>query len=130
MKKLLIIDGRANIREYLADNLAAEGYLVVPIAKPSLAKEIVPTLGPDLILLHLDTDTYTVSAEFKEQFPCLPILALTTLAGSENNPCSSCDDVFVFQGLDFDGLQHKVAEVLRRQKSKFKTGSKNNNLQI
>ncbi len=115
MKKILIIDDRANIREYLAENLAAEGYLVVPIAKPSLAKEIISTLGPDLILLGLDTDTYTVSAEFKKQFPYLPILALTPWASSKNNPCSLFDDVFVFQGLDFEGLQHKVAKVLQRQ---------------
>ncbi len=58
MKKILIIHGQENIREHLADKLAAEGYLVVPIGKPSLAKDVISTLRPDLILLNLDKDKY------------------------------------------------------------------------
>lgn len=130
MKKILIIHGQVNIREYLADKLAAEGYLVVPIGKSSLAKEIISTLCPDLILLNLDEDKYGVFEEIKNQSPFLPILALMTWASCRSDFCSSLDDVFVIKGLDFEGLPQKVAEVLQRQTVSLKTHVKNCNLQI
>ncbi len=130
MKKILIIHGQENIREHLADKLAAEGYLVVPIGKPSLAKEVISTLRPDLILLNLDKDKYGLLGEVKNQSPYLPVLALATWTGAQNGPCSSFEDVFVIKGLDFDGLQQKVAEVLQRQMVKYEADGTNNNLQI
>ena len=53
MKKLLIIYDYASVRELLMEELAADGHLVVPLGKPALAKEVIGTLRPDLVLLNL-----------------------------------------------------------------------------
>jgi DNA-binding response OmpR family regulator len=129
MKKILIIHGQVNIREYLADKLAAEGYLVVPIGRSALAKEVISTLSPDLILLNLDNDKYALLEELKQLSPPLPIL-VTTWRGSGKDLCCSLDDVYVIKGLDFDGLEKKVAAVLQWQTVNFKEHVKSNNLQI
>ena len=130
MKKILIIHGQVNIREYLADKLAAEGYLVVPIGRSTLAQEVILSLSPDLILLNMDMDKYAVAEELKQLSPSLPILALTTWRGSGKDLCSSLDDVYVIKGLQFNGLEKKVVAVLQRQTVNFKEHVKSNNLQI
>jgi DNA-binding response OmpR family regulator len=128
MKKILIIYDYANIREPLADKLATEGYLVVPIGRSALAKEMVLTLRPDLVLLKWDKDKRAVFDEIKKQSPSLPILALTTLGCPQKALCSSFAGVYVIRNPGFDGLQQKVAEVLQKETINSKEHARGKNL--
>lgn len=113
MKKILIVHDHANIRELLADKLAAEGYLVVPISRSALAKEMISVLDPDLVILKLDEDKRAVLDEVKRQLPSLPILALTTIDRPEKDLPPSASGVYVIRDSGFDGLPEKVIGVLR-----------------
>jgi DNA-binding response OmpR family regulator len=130
MKKILIIHDYAGIREPLAEKLAAEGYLVVPIGRPSLAKELILTLNPDLVLIKLDKGKQAFFDEVRKQSPSLPILALTTLDGPEKDLRSKLAGVYVIRNPGFDGLQQKVADVLHRKTPNFKEQMKSSSMQI
>jgi DNA-binding response OmpR family regulator len=121
MKKILIIHDYADIREPLADNLANEGYLVVPIGRP---------LSPDLVLLKLDKDKRAVFDEVKKQSPSLPILALTTWDGPEKDLCPTLAGVYVIKNPGFEGVKRKVAEVLQEKTVNSKEHVRVKNLRI
>ena len=130
MKKILIIHDYADIREPLADNLANEGYLVVPIGRPALAKEMILTLSPDLVLLKLDKEKRAVFDEVKKQSPSLPILALTTWDGPEKDLCPTLAGVYVIKNPGFEGVKRKVAEVLQEKTVNSKEHVRVKNLRI
>ena len=118
MKKILIIYDYASVRELLTEELAAEGHLVVPIGKPALAKEVISTLRPDLLLLnlHIDgKDRWDVLEEIKKQDPYLRVLVLRTHDGYQEDLRGSSADVYVIKNFRFEGLRQKVTEVLQRK---------------
>jgi len=118
MKKILIIYDYASVRELLAEELAAEGHLVVPIGKPELVKEVIGTLRPDLVLVNLHIggkDRWDVLEEIKKQDPYLRVLVLTTCDLFKRDLLRSLDDVYVIKSFHFDGLRQKVAEILQRK---------------
>jgi DNA-binding response OmpR family regulator len=72
MKKILLIHGHASIWESLAKALADDGYLVVPIGRSALSREMILTLEPDLVLLDWNIDEKgkgDVLEEVKKQAP-------------------------------------------------------------
>jgi DNA-binding response OmpR family regulator len=89
MKKILLIHDQASIWESLAEALAADGYLVVPISRSALAREMILTLVPDLVLLDWEMDEKDKSdvfEEVKKQAPNMNLLALATDAHSPQGP--------------------------------------------
>lgn len=80
MKKILILYNNAVVRELLAQELAADGHLVVPIEKLRLAKELIGTLKPDLVLLNMHMngeEKWEVLEEIKKHDRTLPVLVFT-----------------------------------------------------
>ncbi len=138
MKKILIIYDYASVRELLTEELAAEGHLVVPIGKPDLAKEVIGSLRPDLVLLNLHIngrDRWDVLEEIKKQDPYLPILVLSTYDGYQEVHPKSLADVYMIKSFRFERLRQKVTEVLQRNpinaegmKKSEKLQSSDNNL--
>jgi DNA-binding response OmpR family regulator len=115
MNKILIIHDDASVREPLAEELAADGHLVVPISEPSLARQVIDTLRPDLLLLKLQTggkDRWDVLKEVKNHVPNLRVLVLGTYAADPEDLCSSFTDVYVVKSCLLGQLREKVAEVL------------------
>jgi CheY-like chemotaxis protein len=115
MNKILIIHDDASVREPLAEELAADGHLVVPISEPSLAGQVIGTLRPDLLLLKLQMDgkdRWDVLNEVKTHDPNLRVLVLGTYAAHPEDLCRSFADVHVIQNSVFAQLREKVAEVL------------------
>ena len=112
----MIIYDYASVRELLTEELAADGHLVVPIGKAALAKEVIGTLRPDLVLLNLHIngkDRWDVLKEIKKQDPYLRVLVLSTYAGYQEDLGRSLADVYVIKSFRFEGLRQKVAEVLQ-----------------
>jgi DNA-binding response OmpR family regulator len=116
MRKILIIFDSASIRESLAEALAADGYLVVPIGRSSLARDMILTLAPDLVLLdlHIDEkDKEEVLEEIKKQAPHIRVLGLTPHDHTLKDLGGSPRDVYVMKTPCFSGLRHKIAAVLQ-----------------
>jgi DNA-binding response OmpR family regulator len=132
MKKILIIYDYASVRELLAEELAAEGHLVVPIGKPELVKEVIGTLRPDLVLVNLHIggkDRWDVLEEIKKQDPYLRVLVLSTYDGYQEGHRRSLADVYVIKSFRFEGLGQKIAEVLQRKPISAERMKRSGNLQ-
>jgi two-component system OmpR family response regulator len=118
MKKILILYDNASVRELLTEALAGDGHLVVPVSKVALAKEVIGSLKPDLLLLnlHIDgKDRWDVLKEIKRQYPYLRVLVLSTCAVCQEDLSRVSADVFLIKSFRFEGLRQKVAEVLQRK---------------
>lgn len=116
MAKILIIHDYASIREPLAEALAADGYLVVPIGRSSLARDMILTLEPDLVLLDLhinEKDKGDVLQEIKKQAPYIRVLGLSTPDHTAKDLGGSPGDVYVMKTPCFSGLRHKIASLLQ-----------------
>jgi two-component system, response regulator, stage 0 sporulation protein F len=132
MKKILIIYDYALVLDLLAKELAIDGHLVVPIREPALAKELIGTLRPDLVLLNLHIngkDRWDVLKEVKKQDPNLRVLVLSTYAGNQGDLRKSLADVYVIKNFLFEGLRQKVVEVLQRKPINAEGMKRNENLQ-
>lgn len=81
MAKILIIDTNLFVREILAEDLAAEGNVVVAIGKPELVKELILTFGPELILMDLFYNgkvRWDLLHQIKSENPHLPVILLAS----------------------------------------------------
>ena len=115
MNRILILDRYPSIRELLAEELAAEGYMVVAIGNPELIGDLVGTFDPNLIILDLFINgemRWDVLKEIKKQHPHLRVLIHTAFHPDED-PRSSPADGWIVKSSIFDGLRQKTAEILR-----------------
>lgn len=133
MKKILIIYERVSVGELLAEELATDGYLVVPIGRPTLAKDVIYILRPDLVLLDLqinEKDRSYVLEEIKKQDPNLRVLAFTTYDGYKEDLRRSLADAYVIKSFRFNELRGKAADVLQRKPVNAGELKRTENLQI
>lgn len=129
MKKILIIYDYATVRELLAEELAADGHLVVPIDKLGLAKELIGTLKPDLVLLNVHRngkEHWEVLEEIKKDDPSLPVLVLSTYFTGPQNLHDKLIDVYEMNSFRFDGLRKKVAQIFQQQGGKTRKNERKN----
>jgi len=118
MGKILILDEYSGVRELMSAELGNEGYLVVPIGKPSLIKELMKTLEPDLLLLDLHlggVDRWDVLEAVKKEAPLMPVLIFSAYEGYVKDARLNLADGFVMKSSCFDKLKQKVSEVLGRK---------------
>jgi CheY-like chemotaxis protein len=118
MGKILILDEYSSVRELTSAELGNEGHLVVPIGKPSLIRELLKTLEPDLLLLDLHlggVDRWDVLEGVKKEAPHLPILIFSAYEGYLKDARLTLADGFVMKSSCFDKLKQKVSEVLGRK---------------
>jgi DNA-binding NtrC family response regulator len=118
MGKILILDEYSSVRELTSAELGNEGHLVVPIGKPSLIRELLKTLEPDLLLLDLHlggADRWDVLEGVKKEAPHLPVLIFSAYEGYLKDARLTLADGFVMKSSCFDKLKQKVSEVLGRK---------------
>ena len=118
MGKILILDEHPSVRELTAAELGNDGHLVVPIGKPSLIRELINTLQPDLLLLDLHlcgVDRWDVLEAVKKEAPHLPVLIFTAFEGCLGDARMALADGYVMKSFCFERLKQKVAEVLKRK---------------
>ncbi len=130
MKKILIIHDHASIWESLTEALAADGYLVVPIGRSALVRDMILTLVPDLVLLdwHMDEkDKGEVLEEIKKQLPYMDLLPLATNDQSPKDLGGSPAGVYVVKSRCISGLRQKVAAILQRETENSRESQKNEN---
>jgi DNA-binding NtrC family response regulator len=120
MAKILIVDEYPSIRELLAEDLAAEGNVVVPLGKPELIKEVLFTFDPDLIILDLFVAgkmRWNLLKEVKKENPALPVLVFTNFY-PEGDPRISQAEGWVIKNSLFDKLKQKIVAILEKPPSR------------
>ncbi len=133
MKKVLIIYKHVTVGELLAEDLAAAGYLVVPISRPALAGDMMNILRPDLVLLDLQIDEKErsdVLREIEQRDPNLRVLAFTAYDGYTKNFRLSLADACIIENSCSNGLREKVAEVFQREPVDTEERKRTENLHI
>ncbi len=118
MTRILVFDAYPSIRELLAEELAAEGTTVIPIAKPDLIPDLISTFEPDLLIL----DPYVrgklkweLFDTVKAQDPTLPVVLFTQWFSAD--PRFSQADAFLSKSYDLEKLKEKIKEILAKRPS-------------
>ena len=81
MAKILVVGEHSRVREFLAEELAGEGHLVVAIGNPALIGELLTTLEPDLVLLDFlrsRMNLWRALGEIKRRNAHLPVFTFTS----------------------------------------------------
>jgi len=81
MAKILVVGEDPSVREFIAEDLAGEGHLVVAIGNPGLIGELLTTLEPDLVLLDFlrsRMNLWRALGEIKRRDAHLPVFTFTS----------------------------------------------------
>ncbi len=116
MNRILIFDAYPSIRELLAEELAADGYTVVPVGIPNSVPNLTKTFEPDLVIM----DPYIRGAmkwelldTVKAQNPKLPILLFTEWVSGDSHFHQA--DASLSKSYILDSLKQKVKEILEKR---------------
>lgn len=113
MKKIFIFDAYASIRRLLAEDLAAEGNLIMAISKPEFVRETVDTFHPDLVILDIYMQggmRWDLLEEIKTRHPSLPVLIFSAVHPQEV-PRLRKADAWVRKSFIFEELKQKIKEM-------------------
>ncbi len=109
----------------------------MPIAKAALAKDLLDTLRPDLVLLDVyvnGKDRWEVLDEIKGHDPSFPVLVIRPCRSYQQDPHAKSHDVYSNQSFPFKGLRHKVNEIFkqnfRKSQKKGERGIQKNQMSI
>jgi DNA-binding NtrC family response regulator len=117
MAKILILGEYSSVREFMAEELAEEGHLVVAISNPALTGELLTTLEPDLVLLDFlksRMDLWDALQEIKRRDSHLPVLAFTSYGHYREEIKFEVTNGYGIESFSLEILKQKVAELLGR----------------
>jgi DNA-binding response OmpR family regulator len=117
MKKILIFDAYPSIRQLLAEELTAEGYVTMSAGKAEFLSEAVESFGPDLIVLDLFVRggiLWSLLEDLKERYPAIPILLFTAFHPNEF-PRFKQADGWAQKSFLFEDLKQKIRTLLEKK---------------
>jgi len=115
VKRILIVDKYHFARDFLAAELAENGYVVATSAHPASIKEMISGFGPDLVIMDLDfqgEDRWDIFLEIKTQNPKLPVIIFTGNISYLRDPRVSLADGYVKKSIDISELHGKIEAFL------------------
>ena len=116
MTKILIVGKDPSVREFMAEELAGEGHLVVTTGNPALIEELISTLEPELMLLDFNLsrmDLWNTMERLKKRGPRLPVLTFNSYNGGKEEIRLEMADGYGIQRFSLETLKQKIAELLR-----------------
>ncbi len=116
--KILILGERPSAREFLAEELAGEGHLVVAIGSSALIRELLTTLAPDLVLLDFlrgKIDLWGALEEIKRRDPHPPVFTFTSYGLYKEEIRFEVTNEYEIEAFSLEILKQKVADLLRRK---------------
>ncbi|MBP1716233.1 MAG: response regulator receiver protein [Deltaproteobacteria bacterium] len=119
MKKILIFDAYSPIRQLLAEEITAEGYVTMSIGKPETLNESIARFEPDLIVLDLYTRggmLWDLLEDLKSRYPAVPVLLFTAFHPQEI-PRFKQADGWVQKNFQFEELKEKIRVLLAQREN-------------
>jgi len=119
-RKVLIIDGEANLRLLYGANFKMSGYKVSLAATGAEAVVSAKTEKPDLVILDLklpDNDGFDTMAALLHEDQHLPVIINTGYAHFRADIRSWAADAFMIKSSNVDELMTTASELLHRQQA-------------
>jgi CheY-like chemotaxis protein len=115
MAKILILSEDSNAREFIAEELAGEGHLVVAVGSPTLIGELLTTLEPDLVLLDFLQRRMDLGGALEEiKRAHLPVFTFTSYGHYKEEIRFEVTSQFGIETFSLEILKQKVADLLKR----------------
>ena len=117
MAKILVVGEHPSVREFIAEDLAGEGHLVVAIGNPALIGELLATLEPDLVLLDFlrsRMNLWRALGEIKRRDSHLPVFTFTSYGRYKEEIRFEVMNGNGIESFSLEILKQKVAELLGR----------------
>jgi DNA-binding NtrC family response regulator len=118
MAKILIMGEHPSVREFIAEELAGKGHLVVAIGNPALIGELLPTLEPNLVLLDLlksRMNLLRALGEIKRRDAHLPVFTFTSYGRYKEEIRFEVMNGSGVKSISLEILKQEVAERLGRE---------------
>lgn len=115
MKKILVVDDEANIRELYKEELEEMGYAVTTISDAVKALALLDTTAFDLVTLDMrmpDMDGIEALRKMKERNSALPVIICTAYEEYKHDFGSWCSDAYVVKSADMTQLRETVKKIL------------------
>ncbi len=115
MKKILIVDDEANIRELYREEFEDMGYEVTAVVNGSEALAAIETAKFDLVTLDMrmpDIDGIETLRRMKEKDQSLPVIICTAYETYKNDFGSWCSEAYVVKSADTSLLRETVKKIL------------------
>jgi len=124
MKKILVFDAYPSIRQLLAEEITAEGYVTMSIGKAESLNESIARFEPDLIVLDLYTRggmLWDLLEDLRSRYPAVPVLLFTAFHPMELPRLKQVDG-WVQKSFLFEELKEKIRILLaqKMEESAFK----------
>jgi len=115
MKKILVVDDEANIRELYKEEFEDMGFEVVTVSDGSEALAVLGTTKFDLVTLDMrmpDIDGIETLRKMKEKDSSLPVIICTAYEEYKHDFGSWCSDAYVVKSADTSQLRETVKKIL------------------
>ncbi len=115
MKKVLVVDDEANIRELYKEEFEDMGYEVTTVDDGVQALAVLETAKFDLVTLDMrmpDMDGIETLRKMKEKDSTLPIIISTAYEEYKHDFGSWCSDAYVVKSADTSLLRETVKKIL------------------
>lgn len=115
MKKILVVDDEANIRELYKEELEDMGYDVITVADGLQALSLLDTTPFDLVTLDMrmpDMDGIETLRKMKEKNSAMPVVISTAYEEYKHDFGSWCSDAYVVKSADTSLLRETVKKIL------------------
>lgn len=115
MKKVLVVDDEANIRELYKEEFEDMGYEVTAVDDGVQALAVLETAKFDLVTLDMrmpDMDGIETLRKMKEKDGTLPIIISTAYEEYKHDFGSWCSDAYVVKSADTSLLRETVKKIL------------------
>ncbi len=115
MKKILVVDDEANIRELYRVEFEEMGYDVTVVADGAQALSVLDNVAFDLVTLDMrmpDMDGIETLRKMKEKDKTLPVIICTAYEEYKHDFGSWCSDAYVVKSADTSLLSETVKKIL------------------
>ncbi len=115
MKKILVVDDEANIRELYREEFEDMGYEVTTVVDGAEALAAIDSAQFDLVTLDMrmpDIDGIETLRRMKEKNNALPIIICTAYEDYKHDFGSWCSDAYVVKSADTSLLRETVKKIL------------------